>query len=131
MKTIIAFFTATIIASTFTVNADPKPISLENYTFDFATIGYEIQVSGSISNGSEPLEGSDYTWLRSDGYKIKVRISPLSRKGKRDLTNYFNANCVGWSARCPATISGEVQLDEEMQVNFFARNVIIEGVEYK
>lgn len=131
MKTLLAFSAATIIATSYTASAEPTPISLEDYTFDFATIGYEIQVSGMVSNFSEPLEGSDYTWISNDGYRMKVRVSPLSRKGKRDLTNDFNANCIGFSVNCPATVSGEVQLDEEMQVNLFARTFVLRGVEYK
>ena len=78
-------FGLTVIGST--SNAEPVSISLENYTFDFASIGYEISVIGNISNFSEPLKGSDYTTIKDNGYSMKVRISALSRKGKRDLTN--------------------------------------------
>ena len=115
------------------IKAEPVAISLEEYTFDFATIGYNIQVNGKIRNGFEPLEGSDYTTLYNNGYSIRVRVSTLSRKGKRDLTKVFNMNCIGYSdeTNCIATIAGEVQLDEDMRINLYARKVTLFGMTYE
>ncbi len=129
------FLSALAIAFTFTATAsvaDPSKItSLEDYTFDFATLGYEVVFSGIIYNYSETLENGDYVWLRDGGYNVKVSFDALSRKSKHDLTNVFNENCVGYDEECAVTVSGEVQLDEDMQVLVIAREVTLEGRDYK
>lgn len=132
MKTvIIAAFLA--LAAAPAIAEGPVATTLEAYSFDFATIGYEIEVQGTVRNLSEPLEGSDYTWLTSKGYKMKVRISPLARRAKQSLTAAFNENCVGFGSeyQCPARISGEVQLNEDMQVELYARAFELMGTVYR
>jgi hypothetical protein len=111
--------------------AEPVQITHENYTFDFATIGYEVEMTGTIYNISEPLENGDYVWLHDSGYRIKVSFDALSRKGKRDLTEYFNNNCIGWDNECFSSIAGEVQLDEDMRVTLLARSAVVEEIDYK
>jgi hypothetical protein len=130
-KSIIA---ATAIALTATTAmAETPTTSLQDYSFDFATMGYEVKFNGVVNNYSEPLENGDYVWLQESGYRVKVSFDALSRNGKRQMTDYFNANCVGYSDadECDVVVTGEVQLTDEMQVMLIARDVVLDNVEYK
>jgi len=113
------------------LKAEPRRISLQDYSFDFASIGYEIKTFGQLGHSFEPLEAGDFTWLKDKGYRIRVRISPLSRAGKKELTELFNSKCIGFDTNCRASVSGEVQLNDDMQVVLFARSININGKVFK
>ena len=118
-KTIIAL---TTLAALHAVPAasEPVAVTLPDYAFDFPTFGYEITVTGTVKNLNDKLTADDYTTITDEGYKLKTLIDRMGRGDRRGFINFFNANCIGFGqdAACPITASGEVELDDSMQMIF-------------
>jgi hypothetical protein len=103
-----------------------KPISttLQDYAYDFSTIGYEI-IFPAISGYFDAMNAGDYFHAKDKGYTIKVRIEGLSRNSRRDFVSYYNENCKNdfMNDTCPMAVSGEVELDESMGMVLTAKKI--------
>ena len=100
--------------------SEPVQVTLPDYAFDFPTYGYEITVTGTVNNLNDNLTADDYTTITDEGYKLKTLIDRMGRGNRREFIKFFNANCIGFSPddACPITASGEVELDDSMQMIF-------------
>ena len=103
-----------------------KPISttLQDYAYDFSTIGYEITIP-AISGYFDAMNAGDYFNAKDKGYTIKVRIESLSRNSRREFVSYYNENCKYdfMNDTCPMMVSGEVELDESMAMVLTAKKI--------
>jgi len=110
---------AALILSTVGVSAaEYTKTTLEDYAFDFTSIGYEIEVSGKTSIFSTSAD--QWIWLRDTGRKVKVNFSTLSRNGRKQVIDHMNSSCKGFGVTCPVTVKGEVEFDEDMQMQIKA-----------
>tara|TARA_Y100000814_G_scaffold121400_1_gene86990 strand:- start:511 stop:921 length:411 start_codon:yes stop_codon:yes gene_type:complete len=102
----------------------PTPTTLEDYAYDFSTIGYEI-VFPATSGYFDAMNAGDYFNAKDKGYTIKVRIESLSRNSRREFVSYYNENCKYdfMNDTCPITVSGEVELDESMGMILTAKKI--------
>lgn len=118
-KTILALTTLAALHAG-PVAAESVPVTLPDYAFDFPTYGYEITVTGTVKNLTDKLTADDYTTITDEGYKLKTLIDRMGRGDRRGFIQFFNANCIGFAPddACPITASGEVELNENMQMIF-------------
>ena len=100
--------------------SEPVQVTLPDYAFDFPTYGYEIIVTGTVRNLNDKLTADDYTTITDEGYKLKTLIDRMGRGDRRGFIKFFNVNCIGFTSKdaCPITASGEVELDDSMQMIF-------------
>ena len=100
--------------------AEPVPVSLADYAFDFPTYGYEITVVGVTSNFTDRLTADDHITIDDEGYTLKTLIDRMGRKDRQQFISFFNDHCVvGFSAKgCSITASGDIELDGNMRMIF-------------
>ena len=118
-KTILALMTLAALHAA-PVTAEPVAVTLPDYAFDFPTYGYVITVTGTVQNLNDKLTADDYTTITDEGYKLKTLIDRMGRGDRQEFIKFFNANCIGFmpTDACPITASGEVELDDDMQMIF-------------
>ena len=99
--------------------ADPVPVSLADYAFDFPTVGYEITVTGETRNIHDKLTADDYITINDGGLKLKTLIDRMGRGDRRQFIAFFNDHCiVGFDTGCTITASGDIELNEDMRMIF-------------
>ncbi len=99
--------------------------SLEEYAYDFATIGYDVTITGD-STYFDPMNAGDYFTLEDSGYTLETRIDGMSRKGKKEFIKFYNANCeISWTdvSYCNITVTGETELNEMMALVLTATSI--------
>ena len=107
--------------------ADVTKTTLSDYAYDFASIGYEIEVSGK-SNYFDALNAGDYFNLKEGDYTLKTLFDGLSRKNRKAFVAFYNSECeYNYSNECQITASGEVELDDSMGMVLTANSVSITG----
>ena len=107
--------------------ADVTKTTLSDYAYDFASIGYEIEVSGT-SNYFNALNAGDYFNLKEGDYTLKTLFDGLSRKNRKAFVAFYNSECeYNYSKDCQITVSGEVELDDSMGMVLTANSVSITG----
>ena len=122
-KTItIKLFTFLFLASL--LEAAPVKTTLENYAYDFPSIGYEISFTAS-SSYFVPMSADDYFNATDGGYILEVRIDGLSRKARKDFVSYYNDNCeMSFSGEeCQLLIEGEIELTSMMSMILKAEKI--------
>ena len=107
--------------------AEPVRVSLADYAFDFTTIGYEIEITGTTANLMESLSSGGHISISDDDYSIKAVVDGLGRRGRKEFIDFFNAHCIGFTARCPITASGEIELGGSMQMVLRINEATIEA----
>ena len=98
-------------------SADVTNTTLSDYAYDFASIGYEIEVTGS-SYYHNPLNSGDYFRLMEGDYTMETMFDGLSRKARKEFVAFYNKECPHdyGDADCHITVTGEVELDEDMKM---------------
>ncbi len=106
------------------LQADPIKTTLENYAYDFASIGYEISFPAS-SSYFIPMSADDYFNATDGGYTLEVRIDGLSRKARKDFVSYYNDNCeLTFSGEeCQLLLEGEIELTATMSMILKAKKI--------
>ena len=102
------------------VAAESVEVALADYAFDFPTYGYEITVTGTTQNYADKLTADDYIRIHDNGYTLKTLIDRMGRKDRQQFIKFFNDHCIGFTPadQCPITASGDIELDENMQMIF-------------
>jgi len=118
----IKLFTFLFLASL--LEAAPVKTTLENYAYDFPSIGYEISFTAS-SSYFVPMSADDYFNATDGGYILEVRIDGLSRKARKDFVSYYNDNCeMSFSGEeCQLLIEGEIELTSMMSMILKAEKI--------
>lgn len=108
-----------------TAFAEPVNTTLEEYAFDFSSIGYEITFPATTAYFLDPMTGNDYFTVSSNGYSLEARIDKLSRKGRKEFTEFFNLNCKNdfSTPKCDIELTGEVELDDKYKMIIWASKV--------
>ena len=124
MKRLFVFFISIGLFFVNIIQAEPVETTLNDYAFDFASIGYEIKFAGKTSYFSDELSANDYFDVRADGYTLRARADKLSRIGRKNFISYFNKNCRLFSrSECIIILSGEVELDENFRMIIWATSI--------
>ena len=120
MKKPFPFLALVAAAYVAPVASESVEVTLADYAFDFATIGYEITVSGETGNIQDALTADDYISIEADGYTLKTLIDRMNRKDRQQFIRFFNKHCiVGFvGPGCAITASGDIELDENMKMIF-------------
>ena len=92
MKKIILIKLSFLIVFLSLLQATPIKTTLENYAYDFPSIGYDISFPAS-SSYFIPMSADDYFNATDGGYTLEVRIDGLSRNARKDFVSYYNDNC--------------------------------------
>jgi len=118
IKSVSFLFLVSILQST------PVKTTLENYAYDFPSIGYEISFTAS-SSYFVPMSADDYFNATDGGYILEVRIDGLSRKARKDFVSYYNDNCeMSFSGdECQLLIEGEIELTSMMSMILKAEKI--------
>ena len=100
--------------------AEPVPVTLPDYAFDFPTVGHEITVTGTAQNLADKLTADDHITITDDGYSLRTLIDRMPRKDRRGFIQFYNQHCIGFmpTNACPITASGDIELDENMRMIF-------------
>ena len=96
--------------------AEPTPVSLSDYAFNFPAHGYEIVIEGKTGDFREK-SGNDYIYVRDGGYVIWTRIDQLGRADRQAFVEFYNTHCERMEP-CSITAVGEVELNDEMKMIF-------------
>lgn len=106
------------------LQSSPVKTTLENYAYDFPSIGYEISFTAS-SSYFVPMSADDYFNATDGGYILEVRIDGLSRKARKDFVSYYNDNCeMSFSGEeCQLLIEGEIELTSMMSMILKAEKI--------
>lgn len=106
------------------LQANPIKTTLENYAYDFSSIGYEISFPAS-SSYFIPMSADDYFNATDGGYTLEVRIDGLSRKARKDFVSYYNDNCeLTFSGEeCQLLLEGEIELTSTMSMILKAKKI--------
>ena len=124
MKKIITIKLFTFLFLASLLEAAPVKTTLENYAYDFPSIGYEISFTAS-SSYFVPMSSDDYFNATDGGYILEVRIDGLSRKARKDFVSYYNDNCeMSFSGEeCQLLIEGEIELTSMMSMILKAEKI--------
>ena len=106
--------------------ADVTKTTLPDYAYDFASVGYEIEVTGT-SRYFDALNAGDYFSLREGDYTMKTLFDGLSRKSRKAFVTFYNSECDYGTGKCQITVSGEVELDDAMGMVLTANSISITG----
>ena len=124
---LLAIPAVSIADVTKTITSDYAKTTLSDYAYDFASIGYEIEVSGK-SNYFNALNAGDYFNLKEGDYTLKTLFDGLSRKNRKAFVTFYNSECeYNYSKDCRMTVSGEVELDDSMGMVLTANSISITG----
>ena len=96
--------------------AEPVQVSLADYAFNFPAHGYEIIVVGKTGDFREKAT-NDYIYITDGGYTIWARTDRLGRSDRQKFLAFYNAECKR-SAKCAIRATGEVELDDDLQMIF-------------
>ena len=104
--------------------AKPVSTTLQDYAYDFSTIGYEIAFPAS-SSYFIPMTADDYFNATDGSYTLEVRIDGLSRKARKDFVTYYNENCeLSFSDKeCQLYLEGEIELTGTMSMILKAKKI--------
>lgn len=117
-RTMMAAAVLATMAYALPAASEATKVKLADYAFDFPKYGYEIEVQGVTANFADKLTADDYITIRDDGYSLKTLIDRMGRKDRQQFIAFFNAHCIGFTAKCPITASGDMELDEKMRMIF-------------
>lgn len=106
------------VAGALPAASEPVRVKLSDYAFDFPTYGYEIEVHGVTANFVDKLTADDHITIRDDGYSLKTLIDRMARRDRQQFITFFNGHCIGFTASCTITASGDIELDEDMRMIF-------------
>ena len=96
--------------------ADPVPVSLADYAFNFPAHGYEIIVTGETGDFREKAT-NDFIYIRDGGYTIWARTDRLGRADRQKFLEFYNANCERME-KCIIKATGEIELNDELKMIF-------------
>lgn len=106
------------------IKAELVQTTLEDYAYDFASIGHEISFFAT-SAYFIPMSADDYFNASYGGYTLEVRINALSRKAKKDFVPYYNKNCETTFSGddCKIFLEGEIELNSSMKMILKAKKI--------
>tara|TARA_B110000116_G_C16654048_1_gene498661 strand:+ start:386 stop:805 length:420 start_codon:yes stop_codon:yes gene_type:complete len=124
MKKIITIKLSSILILAALLQSAPVKTTLENYAYDFPSIGYEISFPAS-SSYFIPMSADDYFNVESGGYTLEVRIDGLSRTARKDFVSYYNEHCeISFTdEECQLSIEGEIELTAIMSMILKAKKI--------
>ena len=106
--------------------ADVRKTTLSDYAYDFASIGYVIEVTAT-SRYFNALNAGDYFNLKEGDYTLKTMFDGLTRKDRKAFVTFYNSECGYDEGDCQITVSGEVELDDSMGMVLTANSINITG----
>ena len=117
---IAAVFVAIMGVFSSAAQSEPQPVSLATYAFNFPTYGFEITVSGKTRLTYEPLAADGRIRIKEEGYSLRSLLSGMNRDDRQAFVAFYNDHCFikRGQRQCNITASGEVELDDDMQMIF-------------
>ena len=124
MKKIITIKLFTFLFLVSLLQSESIKTTLENYAYDFPSIGYDISFPAS-SSYFIPMSADDYFNATDGGYTLEVRIDGLSRNARKDFVSYYNDNCeLSFSGEeCQLILEGEIELTATMSMILKAKKI--------
>ena len=98
--------------------------TLEDYAYDFVSVGYDITIEGISYHYGYGITAGDVLEVQSGDYTMSTIIDGISRKNRRAFVQFYNENCEN---HCEVRVSGEIALNSEMQMILTARRIAFIG----